>query len=387
MCAFTRCAWKSDSKVLFFQSLSVGEFISQFGDFLDLPENVVGIEIYESDRFLVRIDQQIEGRSTPKRSFAIINNNQVIIEHISRDERRNRGSYSEGLFATIYNGKLGYKDFNGWVIPPVWDDGGDFSDGVASVIRGGERFFISKAGDIVLSVSEIPDSILGKNTQLSDFVNGYARVTDMSNQDIWRTTYINKSGEPISEFHDGAGTFFYEGFAIIQTYMGGPCYFIDEQGKMVESIGVHDYLSRFSGGLAVVGDDKKFGYVNTEGEMVIPKKYNYATPFVDGYAAVSYNEPLRYPGFSMDVTGVARYGDATDEGIGRYAIINTKGEEVVPPIYYGIPTIYEGGVAKVTILNEDGTKDKQQLINLNQGGRVIDESKEFVRVFKPYLRD
>jgi hypothetical protein len=82
----------------------------------------------------------------------------------------------------------------------------------------------------------------------------------------------------------------------------------------------------------------------------------------------SYNEPLRYPGFSMDVTGVARYGDATDEGIGRYAIINTKGEEVVPPIYYGIPTIYEGGVAKVTILNEDGTKDKQQLINLNQGG-------------------
>jgi hypothetical protein len=150
---------------------------------------------------------------------------------------------------------------------------------------------------------------------------------------------------------------------------------------------IYDFASRFSGGLAVVGSNKKFGYVNPQGEMVIPMKYNYATPFVDGYAAVSYDEPLRYPGFILDVLGVARFGDSTEEGIGRYAIINTKGEEVVPPIYSGIPTLYEGGVAKVKILSEDGTKNKSLLINLNQGGRVIDEATEFSRNFKSYLTD
>jgi hypothetical protein len=371
---------------IWYDSLSTNSYVDADGEIMVLPENVRRSKSFNNGFGIVVLSKEVSTSYLPQETYIVIDSNQNVFDSYPLSDHRNRGNFKEGLFAYLSDGKLGYKDFNGWVIPPVWDDGGDFSDGLASVLKDKERFFINREGEVVLAVSDISNDILGRDTSLSDFVNGYARVTDMSDPNQWRTTYIDKSGNAISDFRNGTGTHFYEGHAVIQTFLGGPCYFINEDGETVVSIGHHHYLSRFSNGLAVVGDNKKFGYVNTEGEMVIPQIYNYATPFVDGFAAVSMDEPLRYPGFIMDVTGVARYGGNIDEGIGRYAIINTKGEEVVPPIYSGIPKIYEGGVARVTMLGEPGT-EKRLLINLHQGGRIIDETEKFVRSFKLFLTD
>jgi hypothetical protein len=269
-----------NEQLVWLNSLEAGKFINQYGEHMVLPENVTAIEVFTNQKFLVRVDQKVEGRLIPKSTFAIIDDEQKVLDHFSSAERSSRGRLREGLYAYIENGKLGYKDFNGWVIQPVWDDGGDFSSGLASVILDGNRYFINKQGEIVLDVTELADSVLGPGIQISDFINGYARVTDRSDPGNWRTTYIDKTGSKISRWHDGSGTFFYEGYALIQTFLGGPCYFINEQGEMVDGMDIYDFASRFSGGLAVVGSNKKFGYVNPQGEMVIPMKYNYATPFV-----------------------------------------------------------------------------------------------------------
>ncbi|MGC5327655.1 WG repeat-containing protein [Brevibacillus sp. SYSU BS000544] len=54
-----------------------------------------------------------------------------------------------------------------------------------------------------------------------------------------------------------------------------------------------DHATRFAEGLALVKKDGKFGYINTEGAVVIPIQYEYATPFQNGVATVKYQSEIR----------------------------------------------------------------------------------------------
>ena len=63
-------------------------------------------------------------------------------------------------------------------------------------------------------------------------------------------------------------------------------------------------------GLARVELNGKYGFINEEGEEVIPLKYDNAGNFSEGLAEVKLN--------------------------GKWGLVNTKGEEVVPPEYTSI---------------------------------------------------
>jgi len=56
----------------------------------------------------------------------------------------------------------------------------------------------------------------------------------------------------------------------------------------------YDFTSGFSDGLAVVGIAGKYGYINEKGEAVIPSIYDFAAPFCNGLAAVVKNNKLGY---------------------------------------------------------------------------------------------
>jgi hypothetical protein len=373
--------------VYWYESLSSSTYVNQNGEFLDLPENYSSVKKFDNGIALIVIREIVPERLLPIRTYAYVDDSLNKLLTFSSRDRENRGDLHEGLYVYLEDDKLGYKDFDGWVIPPVWDDGSDFSDGVVSVIRDQEEFFIDRTGEILFSLDESRERYGYKNAIVSRFINGYARVFDEYSLRAPRTTYIDKRGERISDWHEGEGTFFYEGYAVIQRYPGGPCYFINEQGEVAEELGEHDFATRFSNGLAAVMESGSFGYMDTQGKMVIPKRFNFATPFVDGFAAVSFNEPYIGVGYRLDIFGEAFFGGGSLEGIGRYGIIDKEGKVVVPPIYSDIPKIYPGGVAEVTELNEDGSKYKLLLINLNEGGRKIDETSKWGTSFKSYIVD
>ena len=83
--------------------------------------------------------------------------------------------------------------------------------------------------------------------------------------------------------------------------------YIDSNGEMVIEAKFHDAWN-FHEGLAVVKMDWARGYIDTEGKYVIEPKYQYAGPFHDGKAKVMLDDVWEY----IDHEG-KKVGDAEPE--------------------------------------------------------------------------
>lgn len=60
--------------------------------------------------------------------------------------------------------------------------------------------------------------------------------------------------------------------------------------SFTEAVHQYDELYPFSEGLAAVKKNDKFGFINTQGELVIPCQYQYAGSFKEGLACVVKDE-------------------------------------------------------------------------------------------------
>ena len=129
--------------------------------------------------------------------------------------------------------------------------------------------------------------------------------------------------------------------------------FVDEEGNVVIPF-VYDWVSIFSEGLAAAESDGKHGFINKTGETAIPFIYDGATGFYEGVALVE----LDGQRFYIDKSGnIVIKGDfigesAFTEGLSlvskdeRYGFINHSGEIVIPIVYdYAYP--FENGSAYV----------------------------------------
>ena len=82
--------------------------------------------------------------------------------------------------------------------------------------------------------------------------------------------------------------------------------YIDKTGKEVLTLDRSTTMAvgRFSEGLAPVMINRKWGYYNLQGELVIPAHYALAMPFTNGYAAAIYEPGDDYKGWTIiDKTG------------------------------------------------------------------------------------
>ena len=109
---------------------------------------------------------------------------------------------------------------------------------------------------------------------------------------------------------------------------------------------------QFSEGLCpVVNDDKKFGFVDENGDLVIPCKYIYALEFRDGLARVqeegtfkigyiNHNDelviPFMYRKGGDFIKGLAMVSDAS----GAWGAINHE-NELIYPFKYGWEELYD----------------------------------------------
>ena len=82
--------------------------------------------------------------------------------------------------------------------------------------------------------------------------------------------------------------------------------FVDHEGKVIIPI-KYDYCSEFSDGLAKVELGGKKGFINYSGQEIIPIKFDDVSDFIDGLTKVSFH--------------------------GKYGIMNLNGKVILPIKY------------------------------------------------------
>lgn len=132
----------------------------------------------------------------------------------------------------------GFINKNGnWIVPPTLDEPSEFIDGLAKIVKNGKLYFIDTTGAILSTIS-------------------YSNVNDIS-----------------------------EGFAIVYTE-NSMCFFINKFGKKLSNV-EYERAHPFHEGIAAVRVDDKWGFIDTNGKMIIEPKYYLANDFSEGLASVS----------------------------------------------------------------------------------------------------
>lgn len=213
------------------------------------------------------------------------------------------GDFHEGL-AVIYlkkneggdkmDYKVGYIGETGEVvIAPRFDTARDFSEGLAYVEATGFRGFIDRAGKPVIKISD--------DLVANDFHEGLAAV---GTREWWRGRswgYIDRSGRLVIGRQYSFADDFSEGLAGVE--VGGKYGFINKQGEAVipprfelRKDQRHSNLivssRRFSEGLACVKVGGLYGYglygyINKKGDFIIPPQFARAQEFSEGLAWVA----------------------------------------------------------------------------------------------------
>lgn len=213
-----------------------------------------------------------------------------------------------------------------------------------------------------------------------DSVIGFNGESALAQKDgLWgiindRSEWIVK---PTYEFvSDG----FFDGYAYV--VKDKRYYFIDRKGnKLAESFdGARDFWE----GLGRIKLDNKWGYIDTQGIMVIPPQFDEAASFSDGIASVEKNGKAFYInklGQKVLELPENMSSGSFSEGLAFfqikwseiYGFVNTKGEVVIEPKFREVDEFVEGR-ARVYIDGKYGFIDKQG--NLTVPAKY-DDAKDF----------
>ena len=182
-----------------------------------------------------------------------------------------------------------------------------------------------------------------KYNKIEDAGNGYFKIYNRTGKNFdYAYGLFSPSGEQLTEFKYREIGQFHNGFIKVRLtpkyIMKSPGVqskntehqwtFLDESGKNITDM-VFEDAGDFEDGLAPVCKDKKIGFLNTKGELVIDYKYQ------------------KYSGTKF-IDGLCRVGNENE----RMGVINTKGETVVP-FEYTVISKFKNGFAYV-LEGDDG---------------------------------
>jgi hypothetical protein len=223
------------------------------------------------------------------------------------------------LIPIARDGKMGYIDKDRrMIIPPRYDSADPFREGFAIVTQGKKYGFIDRRGNNITGF---------KYDYAEPFSEGLAQVgydTDTGQKDEHgldiidkKRGFIDTTGKEVIPMGkiDSAGEFRY---GVAPATVGGKNGYIDRNGETVLPFrvrsydkvyltgsgwlswaGRHSFLNRemkpafpqqfewaslFEDGRALIEIDKKYGFIDTSGNTVIPVKYEYAYGFSEGLA-------------------------------------------------------------------------------------------------------
>lgn len=223
------------------------------------------------------------------------------------------GEFHNGLAKVKRNKKWGFINYYGEeVIPFVYEGVGNFVEGIAAVKRGSKWGFVDTKGKEV-----VPCRYESEAHQYTRFSDGLAMI--IINH---KCGYIDKKGNEVIPCQFDAAGRFSNGLACVLRN-NGTLAVIDKEGKELFELG-YDSISEHSGayseGLLSVATEtpsgRKWGFVDKEGKLIIPCKFDRVDDYNEGLAVVGIN--------------------------GRCGVIDLIGSEIVPCIYQYVDSFSEG---------------------------------------------
>ena len=189
-----------------------------------------------------------------------------------------------------------------------------FSEGRASVENADEKVgVIDKMGNVVIPF-EYGFSVF----RYSDGVICCVKRQD----DVW--CYFDREGKLLFSSKDGGPSQFHDGFACKYSSETGKYYFIDKKGEKAFGGKMWEWAQDFSDGMASVFDGRGWGFINTEGELVIPCEYESAAEQNPG-------------GFSEGLAAVVIVPERE-----LFGYIDKTGKQVFPNLYFADTEFSEG---------------------------------------------
>jgi hypothetical protein len=249
--------------------------------------------------------------------------------------------FSEGLAVVKVKGKWGYIDKTGAVvIKPVYTDAWPFSEGLAEVrVTDGRSGYIDKSGKMIVA----PISNIGSNP----FSEGLAAVyVGELNEGRWG--FVDKTGAMAIEPRFEAAGPFSEGKAVVRI---GPEYgAIDKEGNFAIPLQkTYVYGPPFKEGFAPAwtvapagSSESKADLIDTSGKIMFDFRFRGISPFSEGLAAVDVNIEGEVP------TGVVPNPQKPQVGKRAAGYIDIGGTLVIEP-KFDFATPFSEGLAAVGI--------------------------------------
>ena len=188
-----------------------------------------------------------------------------------------------------------------WVLPAEYDEVGEYSEGLFYAEKNGLFGYLDSRGEIVIPF---------KYQNAADFKNGGAVVENAQGMGV-----ITMEDQPMTAF----------GYKWIEPFSanGSPSRFkVNEKFGLINQSGrevvpaVYDRIGDWSDTLALAASDEKYGFIDFEGDTIIPFKFTYDSK--------AYNES-KFNGAYVKVF----QGD-------KVAIIDTAGTKIYPAIFQEI---------------------------------------------------
>jgi WG containing repeat len=235
----------------------------------------------------------------------------------------------------IKNDKLGFIDGDGReVIPPQFGNAGDaarFRDGIANVGGAGGWGYIDESGKFIVEP---------KFWWAYPFSDGFACVLLPGEGAGYG--FIDKTGRLLIKGLR-MDSMFHEGLAPVS--LGGKWGYLGTDMKLAITP-QFDFADPFYEGMAQVEVANKWGYIDKEGRMVIPPRYDITMPFHDGLGRIKTFFQRR------PLIGIIGEEGQTAYNVYLWGFVDRDGEEIIPPKFAQV-TFFSEGLALA--MPNDGT--------------------------------
>jgi hypothetical protein len=347
-----------------------GKYINRDGEYLELPDDVYPEKEFQDGYVSIR-------HPSNGNNFSIINyKGEIVGNPWDGIDRVKDGR----LFATKWNGLYGYVNRAGdEIIQPQFDEAGWFYGEYARVIQDGIQKVINKNGEIIFS-EETLKQYNGQDIHITTPSDGVILVSLMFELPRLVYQFVDLRGNSITDQIEGDILGFNSGIGFYTGGIQGKWVAINNTGNVLETFPPAELYYPAQEQLFIQLKDGEMRYLDKRGQVRIENNYSFITPFYEGFAAVSKNEPQ----LNQNLMAF-QYSRIRREGRGSYQIIDRTGTPINDVYYLGVPKFFQGGVAQVQLLSSDGQSRHTALIDLKDGGRIFDITEERVIRGRPII--
>lgn len=249
-------------------------------------------------------------------------------------------------FMTFYDKYLNLTNEDSFEIAPLYEDVGEFSEGLAAVMIDGKWGYINENGEVVIDfkfdiAKSFQDNIAIVGVLNEELSEGNARVFSWG--------IINQKGEMLTDKSYSTIFDFNNGIAIVGKVNSLSVININGNELLNKT---YDFLKIADNDIALVRENSKYMFIDLAENRIGTEKYEFARAFNEGAAAVVINNKWGYINTEGNILIEPQYESALDfnEGFalvkknGNTCLIDKDGKEYLSDLY----------LSNISQFNKDG---------------------------------